>query len=269
MKRSFALAAGLLIWNEASESAPIPPPLATHRAVYEVSLDHTNGSDFVAAKGRMAVQVKNTCDGWSTTQRMIADMTDSSGTLTVTDYFVTSWESKDGRIMRFDVSDMRDGKVSSRLRGSAVLGPNGAGRVEFASGRHAGFTLPKGTEFPTAQLLDVLKYARQNATSYKHIVYEGGDRNTLNFATAIIGKEAKAGTLAADRAADKSQMIRSVPAWPVLISSFPLSARAEQPDYEVATHLFANGISGSMSLIYPTYVLKAKLVRLEALYPSC
>lgn len=252
-----------------STSAPLPVALVSHRAIYDIALDHATGSDFVAAQGRMAVQFKDTCDGWTTAQRLIADMTDSKGLSTRTDFFVTAWESKDGRTMRFDVSDRSNGKVVTRRRGVAALDASGAGRVEYANGSHAAILLPKGTEFPTSQILGILDAAVSGKTTFRHVVFQGGDRSSLNFSTAVIGKAPDAAKLSSDRTADKNDLLRDARGWNALIGFYPLNARAEQPDYEVATRLFLNGISGSMSLIYRTYTLRATLIRLEAVHPSC
>ena len=249
-------------------AAPLPPPLASHRAIYEISLEHTSGS-IVAAHGRMAIEFKDTCDGWSTTQRLIADMTDSEGVASRTDFFVTAWESKDGRTMRFDVSDSRDGKEDERQRGSATLGDDGGGRVELVRGKPASFALPKGTQFPTSQMNAILRNAQNGKSSYKHLVFQGGDPTDLNFSTAAIGKAILPEALAREHAADTEGLLNHVPAWAALISFYPVSSHVESPDYEVAAHLFANGINGSMSLIYSHYTLRAELVRLEPLKASC
>jgi len=244
------------------------PPLAFHRAIYEVSLAHTAGG-IVAARGRMAIEFRDTCDGWSTTQRFIADMTDSQGVSSRTDFFVTAWESKDGRTMRFDVSDTRNGKSEERQRGSATLEADGSGRVELLRGKPASFALPKGTQFPTSQMLAILRAVQGGRQSYKHLVFSGGGQSDLNFSTAVMGKFVEPSALLSEHAADTGGIIRDVPVWSALISAYPVSSHAESPDYEVAAHLFANGINGSMSLIYPDYTLRAVLSRLEAVRPSC
>jgi len=265
MKRALALATAVAVLG--TGAAP-PPNLVSYRAIYDVSLEHTSGS-ILAARGRMAVEFHDTCDGWSTTQRLIADMTDSEGVASRTDFFVTAWESKDGRTMRFDINNAHDGKTESRQRGSAALAPDGSGTVQLAAGKPARFSLPKGTEFPTAQIVNVLHTAESGGLSSKHLVFQGGDPSDLNFSTAIVGKQASAAALAPDLRVDKSGLLKGAPAWSVLLSYFPLSARKESPDYEVATHLYANGISGSMSLVYPDYTLRAMLVRLEPLHAAC
>jgi hypothetical protein len=263
MKRALALALAV-----AGLGAAPAPHLASYRAVYDVALAHTSGT-VLTARGRMAVEFHDTCDGWSTKQRLIADMTDAQGAATRTDFFVTAWESKDGRTMRFDIGNSQNGRMESRQRGSAALAADGSGNVELLASKPAKFALPKATEFPTTQVLDILRMAADGGVSTKHLVFQGGDRTDLNFSTAMLGQRTSDQALVAERAVDRAGLLKGVSAWPVLIGYFPLSARKEQPDYEVATHLYANGINGSMSLVYPDYTLRATLVRLEALQQHC
>lgn len=267
MKKPLALAAAVAFVG--SGAAPPPAPhLASYRAIYAVSLEHTNGA-VLAAHGRMAVEFRDTCDGWSTAQRLIDDVTDSDGVPSRTDFIVTAWESKDGRTMRFDVNETRDGKTEERERGSAALDPDGTGHVELLVGKPAHFGLPKGTQFPTTQILSVLRAVHKGRSSLKTIVFEGGDASSVNFSTAVMGKPLDADALALDRAADKDGLLKNVAAWPVLLSYFPLSSRAESPDYEVEGHFYDNGISGTMSFIYANYRLRITLTRLEALHAPC
>lgn len=269
MNRVIVVAAALGVAALTIGAGPFPIHLASNRAVYDVSLERTSGGDVIAAHGRMAVEFRDTCDGWSTTQRMIADMTGSDGSQNRTDFFVTAWESKDGHTMRFDVGDTHNGKPKSRQRGSAVLEASGEGRAVLASGKPAQFLLPRGTEFPTEQTLAILSAAQAGGKTLKHLVFQGGDPTNLDFSTATIGAASPPARLAADRRADRSGLLKNVSARPALISFYPVGSKAAAPDYEVATELYANGVSGSMSLIYPTYTLRATLTRLEALHPSC
>jgi hypothetical protein len=264
----WSLAAAALLAFFVSGVAPAAAQLLSNRAIYELSLERTTGG-VVTARGRMATEFRDTCDGWSTTQRMIADMTDSGGAASRTDFSVSSWESKDGRTMRFDIVESNGGKAGKHQRGSATLSPDGAGSVILAEGSPKTFALPRGTQFPTAQILALLRAAATGKTSFRHVIFQGGAPANLNFSTAVIGKSADDEQLSADRAADRYGLVKRVRAWTVLVSFFPLTSRAEFPDYEVATHLFANGVNGSMSLVYPDYTLRATLVRLEPLIPSC
>jgi hypothetical protein len=106
--------------------------------------------------------------------------------------------------------------------------------------------------------------AGKNRNLENRTVFQGGDRNALVTASARIG-----GRL--DRphqdVRDSADLLKNVPAWPILISYFP--ANAELPASEVTSHLYANGLLGSLSLIYPDFTVRAKLVRVDRLPSSC
>lgn len=264
MRRALALFAALLEMG----AAPVMPRLASHRAVYDISLERDTG-DVVGARGRLAIEFRDLCDGWSTAQRIVTDVTGSDGSINRSDFFVTAWESRDGRTMRFDVSDVRNGKVRSRQRGVATLAGDGSGRVDLLHGKPGYFMLPRGTEFPTSQILGILRTASARRGTYRHLVFQGGDPTDLTFSTALVGAQVNDAALSGDRAADRNGLLRHERAVSALISFFPLDKHQEQPDYQVSAHLFANGINGTMSLIYPHYTLKATLTRLEALKAPC
>jgi hypothetical protein len=265
MKRVSAIAAGLAM--VAAGAAAAPTVLVPNRAIYDVSLDKTSAGGIITAHGRVVIEFRDVCDGWTTTQRMVADLSDADGRVSRTDYLVNSWESKIGREMRFDITNSADGQLLERLRGDAKIGEDGSGDVSLAEPKPLDFLLPAGTQFPTGQILDVLKAAEEGRSSLKGIVFQGGDKSDVYLSTVLIGK--KGAATPSEAALDKSGLLKNVAEWPVLVSFFPNTAQSETPDYEIASRLFANGIIGSMSMIYSKYTLKATLIGLEPVPPNC
>jgi hypothetical protein len=118
--------------------------------------------------------------------------------------------------------------------------------------------------FPTAQTFDILRAAENGKTTVSRTIFQGGAKDGLLTATATIGTRT---SKTVEQPRDPAGVLKGVAAWPVLISYF--SGDAESPDSEVATRLYANGLLGSMSLIYPEYTLRATLVRVERLPSTC
>ena len=249
--------------------AALPTSLAPNRATYDVRLEHTSPGGAIAARGRLVIQFRDTCDGWSTAQRMVTDLTDSDGVISRTDFLVTAWESKDGKSMRFDVKSTSGGKHEKEKRGTAAVSPNGDTVVDLLSPQRREFVLPAGTIFPTEQTATLIRAAAHGQGSLRRLVFQGGDEHDLYVSTAVIGHAAPVQSLAAERAVDRAGLIRNVPAWTLLVSYFANRKSADLPDYEVASRLYANGVSGSMSLVYSRYTLRATLSRLEPLLPNC
>jgi hypothetical protein len=259
-------ALALLLLAAAGSASAATVALAPNRAIYELSLAHTSAGGMIAAHGRIVIEFRDVCDGWATTQRLLADMTDADGKVAREDFLVTAWESKTGREMRFDITNSVDGKLIERQRGRAMEDADGSGTVELAEPKVLQFALPKGTEFPTGQAIDILRAGLATRTSAKAYVFQGGDKSALYLSTVLIGR--RLADTQSEHLIDKTGLVKNVSAWPVLISYFPNDAQSEVPDYEVASRLYANGVIGSMSLIYSNYTLKATLTQVEPL-PAC
>jgi hypothetical protein len=262
-----AIALALAVLAVAGSATTAPVTLVPNRAIYELSLAHTSAGGMIAAHGRIVIEFRDVCDGWTTTQRMLADMTDADGKVAREDFLVTAWESKTGREMRFDITNSVDGKLIERQRGRAKEDADGSGTVELAEPKATQFALPKGTEFPTSQAIDILQAAEARRNSTKAFVFQGGDKSALYLSTVLVGQKVPASQ--SEPVIDKTGLVKNVPVWPVLVSYFPNDAQTETPDYEVASRLYANGVIGSMSLIYSNYTLKATLTQLEPLPPAC
>ena len=267
MKCAWGLAAAVAVG--AANIGAMPIGLVPNRATYDLHLEHSSPGGVVAARGRLVVQFRDTCDGWSTAQRMVADLSDADGVVSRTDFLVTAWESKDGRSMRFDVKGVDEGKLAKEKRGTALMADDGTARVTLLAPARRQFTLPGGTIFPTAQIVALLDAALRGRGTLRRLVFQGGDEGDFFLSTAVVGRKAPVQSTSTERAVDKNGLLKNVPAWTVLISYFPSKRSAETPDYEVASRLYANGIVGAMSLIYSHYTLRATLARLEPLPPAC
>jgi hypothetical protein len=247
----------------------MPTHLVPNRAVYDLRLEHTSPGGAVAGRGRMVIQFRDTCDGWSTAQRMIADMTNADGVITRTDSLVATWESKDGKAMRFDVKSVNGGKSGKDKRGTAEVAGDGSVAVTLLSPVRRQFILPPGTIFPSQQTVELAGAASRGPGIVKRHVFQGGDEGDYYVSTTVIGHAAPAAATSDERAVDKTGLLRNVAAWSVLVSYFADKRSADLPDYEIASRLYANGIIGNMSLIYPRYTLHASLTRLEPLVTTC
>jgi hypothetical protein len=264
----FAILSAAFLFG-ASSAGAMPVHLVANRATYDLRLDHTSPGGAIAAHGRMVIQFRDTCDGWSTAQRMVADMTNADGNTSRTDFLITAWESKDGKSMRFDVKNASAGKLDKEKRGTATVGDDGRIAVSLLSPERRQFTLPAGTIFPSAQTQVLASAAARGPGMVKRLVFQGGDESDLYLSTAVIGRSAPAQATSAERAIDKMGLLKNVSAWTTLVSYFANKRTTDLPDYEVATRLYANGISGNMSLIYTRYTLQATLSRLEPLVTVC
>ncbi len=268
MRNIFRLAATIVVASAGIAAAP--PAFVSNRSTYEVSLAHAKPGGMAAVNGRTIVEFRDRCDGWETTERFLADMTDADGNVSRTDFVTTMWEAKSGRSLRFDVTNMAGGQVVERDKGTATRNEDGSGGVTLTIPVEKHFSLPPGTVFPAAQIVGVIEAAQAGKDNLSGPVFQGGDESDLYFSTASIGKPVPEGDSSRDKPDDAAGLLVDVQAWPVLMSYFPNSKEGVTPDYEVAARVYANGIAGSMSLIYKRFTLKATLTKVERLSsPPC
>jgi hypothetical protein len=267
LKAAIFAFAGLVISTAAASADAIK--LDPHRAIYEISLAHSDPGGAVAASGRTVIEFRDQCIGWSTTQRFVSDMTNSQGDPTRTDFIATSFESKDERAMRFTLKNSIDGKTRQRFAGNATLAASGRGTVELSMPKGKNFPLPVGVMLPTQQTLEILRAAASGQSGMREVVFQGGDKSNLYEAIATIGRPATDAEMSEDRDADKDDILRGKSARSVLISYFPFESKTSSPDYEVAYRLYSDGVVSKMSLIYAKFTLRATLTRLDKLEPEC
>jgi len=260
------LAAVMAAAVSAVQAAPIQ--LISHRAQYEVTLASTRPGGMVAVRGHTVMEFRDVCTAWTSTQRFIADMSDSKASAVHSDFIVSSSEDKQGRQIRFKVRNIVNGKATQHFDGTGILAASG-GEVRMTSPHGQHFELPNGTLLPTQHTLAVLRAAEAGLESFHQTVFQGGDLNNLYDTATVIGRPVSKDKLKDERAVDAGGLLGDLPAWPVLISYFPHDSQGEQADYEVAYRLYANGVISSMTLIYPNFTMKAELVKLERLPSKC
>jgi hypothetical protein len=208
------------------------------------------------------VDTREECGGTHTLQRSLSDVTYKTGAPIRTDFVTESWESSDHRILRFDARNLQSGNGAERHVGTAQLFANGTGQVTFTS-KDKPFALPRGTIFPGAFSHAILDAARTRRNIENRIVFQGGGRDALVTASVRIGPR-DAHPHATSK--DPDRLLKGAAGWPVLMSYFP--DEGELPASEVSSELYANGMTGSLSFVYPQYTLFAKLVRVERLPPA-
>lgn len=243
--------------------AAAPVHLESNLATYAVSLENSLPGEIAAARGRTVVEFRVTCTAYLSTQRFILDISDSQNNVSRSDLAITARESRNGRSMRFDITNMVDGEIAERFKGGARVGKTRAGQVSLTLPQTTKFDLPAGTLLPTMQTIAVIRAAEKGEHTLNSTVYLGGDQKYIYYSTATIGEPLAGGEA-------KYGMLKGIGAWPVLLSFYPAGQESETPEYEIAAHLYANGILSSMSMIYPRFTLKAKLVNLKRLRtPRC
>ncbi len=261
------IAAGAAVWVGLGMAPAGAAEIVPHRALYTMTLGTArNDSGVAAARGTMAYQWGETCDGWTVEQRYRLTMSYAEAQdVEIVSNFVT-WESKDGLHYRFNQRETRNGKVDQEIHGEATLDGKGKGGVaEFTKPKPQTMQLPGGTMFPSAHTIMLIDGAKTGENFVSRRVFDGATVETAVLVSAVIGPG-----IAADPEAGKKSPLLQRPGWRVRLAFFPADENAEKPDYELGMQLLDNGVSRDMLIDYGEYSIRATLDQIEALSkPHC
>ena len=241
--------------------------LASHRAIYELTLAQTRGnSSTVAARGRILYDFSgNACEGYALQFRQVSELDNGEGKVTLSDLRSTTWE--DGAAKKFvfksqnylneTMIDAVDGKAERQ--GDKVA-------VALTKPVDKKFDLEAATVFPTEHMRRIIAAAREDKSIIELPVYDGSEKgekvyNTLTVIGRVIAPNERVPT---DAAAGK-EALAGLKRWPVTVSYFDKAAKSgeQAPVYAIKFELYENGISRALVLDYNDFAINGELTSLE------
>ncbi|MCG8695768.1 MAG: cell envelope integrity EipB family protein [Minwuiales bacterium] len=258
----------LLPWTAGGQAQAAGLQLASYRAVYDLVLGSADsGSGIADLNGRLVLEWQDVCEGYTFAQRIRTEMMLFSGGPAISDYTVSSWESRDGTEFRFSLKHVMNDRVVETFNGDAELAAPGAeGTVVYTEPEDKQEKLPAGVIFPTEHNILLLKKGIAGETLAVVKVFDGSGDEGLNRATAFIGRQRPPETSEEGAYAP----LRGLASWPVRLAYHPLGTADELPAYEVGFRLYENGIPGDVDLVYEDFSISGRLADLEILpTPDC
>lgn len=237
--------------------------LAAHRAVYSLHLQSSRGGDVQAASGTMAYEVQDACDGWAVRQRLQMTVTNRDGQdiEMVSDY--TTWESKDGRHLRFRTRQTTDQAVTSDISGEATLPASGAaGTAHFTSPEKSIKTLPPGTLFPMKHTETLLAAAEAGKKFIALPLFDGTSADGAQDSSIVVSQWG-------GPRPDKWAALAKLPSGRFHIAFFDRTPSSMEPNYEVTLRYWANGVADDLSMDFGDFVMAGKLAEFRLLKPHC
>lgn len=236
--------------------------VAPHRALYDLSLASARASGgVVGVQGRMLFEWGDACDGWTVNQRYRMRLSQAQEDEVEIVSSLASWESKDGTRYRFVMKKQRGDEPEEELRGSARLNPQTrAGRATFTRPEDTVIDLPRGTMFPSAHTIEVIRRAEARDQFFSRRVFDGSEVEGPVDVSAFVGPARPA---AAGRASDRG--LTDSRGWRVRLAFFAASGRKPLPDYEISLMLHDNGVSSDMLIDYGDFTVRARLKEVEPL----
>lgn len=265
MKIPFLAAAGAaLLWATAAGAGPAT--LQPHLGVYELSLSSTReGSGIISVAGRLVIEITDSCDGYAQTQRMLLRLSDTRGQEIVSDSNYTTWESRDGQIIRFSARSALNGEINEKFSGRAELAGKGeSGVVTFNDPDMPDIELQEGTIFPTEHFFQIINAALAGETVLNRRLYDGSGPDGIYDTVAIV---ASGGSTAPEKVG--GDLLADLLSWRVRLAYFTPGDQDGVPEYEIGLRLYENGVASDLVLDYGDFVMSATLSRLDFLSTDC
>lgn len=256
------LAAALLLTLPHQVAAADAVPLAAHRALYTLTMRSARG-DITMARGTMAFEIIDACDGWASRQQLAMTITNREGQdiEMLSDY--STFESKDGLRLQFHMRQTTDTSVTSEVSGDAKLERSGGpGEVHYTLPADTTKPLPSGTLFPMMHTATILDAARSGKKFVAVPLFDGtGPDGAQDSSIAIIGWDPPA--------ANKWPELAKLPSGRVHVAFFDRNATKQEPDYEVGMRYWENGIADGLEMDFGDFVMAGKLAELSVPKGGC
>jgi len=242
-------------------------PLASHKAVYELTLLRTKPGDGVrAARGSMIYTLADRCDGYTIESNIAMELSFTGGNVQKVDQRYASWEAKNGRFSSFTMHTLEDGKPAKTYRGTITLKEDGSGTATYESDKATSFDLAPGTLLSTAHTIALLESAAAGKKFFSSAVIDGSfDQGPFMVTAAIAGaRNGRAILKKEDPSAASGGSY-----FPMSLAYFPAASTAPMPEYELGMQILPSGISRSMTQDFGAFTIGFKLIDLEAVKPEC
>ncbi|MFV0279498.1 MAG: cell envelope integrity EipB family protein [Rhodoblastus sp.] len=249
----------------AQAAGAVAPTLASHRAVYELSLFSSKGEKSPnMARGRIAFDFSgNACDGYTQNFRQLTELQPAEGPVRMSDMRSATFEDAGARNFRFKVESKVDNRGVEEIDGSASKSGDGALSVRLMRPRPSRLDLAQDVVFPTEHIMRIIQAAQAGQRTLSLKAFDGTDTGRKVFETlAIIGKEEVGAP--AEKAAQAEQL-KNMKRWPVTISYFETDKKDNTPNYVLSFDLYENGVSRALKLDYGDFVLAGEMKQLEFL----
>lgn len=255
-----ALPGGSGAAEDAGTLPEIGRQLVSHRAIYNVSLVKRDTRGYRSGvKGGLSLEFHNSCEGYALNQRFLIETATEDGDV-VSDMKLGSFESKDGRQLKFRLNEQNGDGEADEIVGEAKLGSTG-GKVIFTQPADTDIDLPPGAIFPTEHTMRLIQAGRRGETFLRADVYDGSTAEDYAEIGGFIGR-----TQAPEKGEEPVLApLKGQRSWRVRLGYFPTSKTSDTPEYEIAFRLFENGVSDDIIFDYGDYAIGAKLQKLEIL----
>lgn len=268
LSSGLVLLAGLTIAVGAEvANQPGADAMAAHRAAYNLTLDRVrDNSDIARARGIMVYEVIDACDGWATRQRFSLVLTDRDGQDIETGSDYSTFETKDGRRIRFSLTQTTQGAVSQRITGEADLTPEG-GTVRYTEPEAKEESLPPGTLLPMLHTIRALEAARKGQRLLVAPLLDGTSTDGAQDSTTVIAG------WSGPQPNERFPALAPLGSARMRVAFFDRNdtsgGGASAPDYEVGLRYWENGVADELKMDFGDFVVDGRMEELTLIPGGC
>lgn len=243
--------------------------MLAHRAAYRLKLDSVrDNASIEQAEGIMLFEVIDACDAWASRQRFTLVVGDRDGNLVETTSDYATLEAKDGSSLRFSLTQMTGGAITSRVAGEAQLTAQG-GRIRYSEPAATEEDLPAGTILPMIHTLRSLNAARAGQRIFITPLFDGTSAEGAQDTTTVIS-----GGWAPPQANANFPLLATLGSARMRIAFFNRDASgqsggASTPEYEVSLRYYENGVADELKMDFGEFVVDAQLGELQPIPSPC
>lgn len=241
---------------------------ASHLAVYDLKLKHADAASGISdVTGRLVVELNGSeCDGWSVGFRMVSRFINSDGDdPRVVDLQSTSWESDDGRKMRYTQREYLNNTLNAETRLKASREDKAVAVVMQSDDSKA--ELPPEVVFPMTHQRRLIEAAKRGDKLDRSVIYDGSEQDKYYTAVTFIGPPLQ------DDAGKQDPALAGLRSWRITISYFDKESDTEGedvPSHQISMRMFENGVSSDLVMDYGDLKLEGTLSEFELREtPSC
>jgi hypothetical protein len=246
--------------------------MAPHRAAYRLTLDRSRDNAISRAEGAMVYEVVDACDGWATRQRFTLVLTDRDGQVVESASDYSTYETKDGKSIRFSLTQTSQGAVSQRVAGEAEVSPDGGGRARYTDPEPKEEALPPGTLLPMLHTMRSLAAAKAGSRMLVTPLFDGTSPDGAQDTTTVIS---------AWQAAQGNQRfpaLATLGSARMRVAFFDRGKEgkdgkdrggASAPDYEVGLRYFENGVADELKMEFGDFSVNGRMEELSILPNGC
>lgn len=257
-----------LAQDPAPQKEPGHEAMLAHRAAYRLALDRArDNSGVVRAEGAMLFEIIDACDAWASRQRFTLQIEDRDGNRIETSSDYSTLEGKDGRSLRFTLTQITEGAVTSRVAGEARLTPEG-GTIRYSEPAAAEEPLPPETMLPMIHTIRSLAAARAGRRILVGPLFDGTSADGAQDTTTIIS-----GGWLGPQANARFPALATLSSARMRIAFFDRaqaqSGGASTPDYEVSLRYYENGVADELNMDFGDFTVNGGLIELQAIPSPC